>query len=167
MTGIVISDASPLIGLAKIERLNLLEQLYQEVWIPPAVHDELKPDAKRAGSQHLKQALDLGWLKVATKAQFSADVFRELHQVLDAGESEAIALAEMLDIRFLLIDERRGREIAKHRGVPIAGTGTILLAAKQQGHIQSVGAELQALQNIGYRLSDALVQTLIKLAGEN
>ncbi|HPY40194.1 MAG TPA: DUF3368 domain-containing protein [Thiolinea sp.] len=166
MTGIVIADASPLIGLAKIGQLSLLQQLYAEVWIPPAVSEELKPDAKRAGSQTLKQALDAGWLKVARKDQFSADVYNDLSQVLDPGESEAIALAEMLNARFLLIDERRGRELAKHRGIPIAGTGAVLLAAKQHGYIQSVSAELNALQNIGYRLSDSLVQNLVKLAGE-
>lgn len=167
MIGIVIADASPLIGLAKIERLSLLQDLYQEVWIPPAVYEELKPDAKRAGSQKLKQALDTGWLKVANKNQFSAEIYQELSQILDPGESEAIALAEILNARFLLIDERRGREIAKHRGIVIAGTGAILLAAKQHNYINSVRAELDALRNIGYRLSDSLVQTLIKLAGEN
>ncbi|TXH70792.1 MAG: DUF3368 domain-containing protein [Thiothrix sp.] len=166
MTGIVIADASPLIGLAKIEQLNLLQQLYQEVWIPPAVYAELKPDAKRAGSQILKQALDANWLKVASQDHFSMEVFQDLIQILDPGESEAIALAEILKARFLLIHERRGREIAKKRGIRVAGTGAILLAAKQQGYIESVSAELRALQHIGYRLSDSLVKTLIQLAGE-
>ncbi|EIJ33427.1 hypothetical protein [Thiothrix nivea] len=69
MSGIVIADSSPLIGLARIGQLDLLHLLYAEIWIPPAVHAELKPDAQRPGSQKLKSALEAGWLRVASNDQ--------------------------------------------------------------------------------------------------
>jgi predicted nucleic acid-binding protein len=166
LSGIVIADASPLIGLAKIGQLPLLSLLYEEIWIPPAVHVELKPDAKRPGSEKLKEALEAGWLRVAAVEQFSAEVYGELSQTLDPGESEAIALAEALNARFLLIDERRGRDMAARRGIPIAGIGAVLLAAKRYNHIANITTELNALQKVGYRLSATLVQKLVKLAGE-
>lgn len=85
---------------------------------------------------------------------------------MDLGEPEAIALAEAMDARFLLIDERKGRMVATRRGLPIAGIGSVLLAAKHHGHIQSIAVELAVLKKAGYRLSDALVRKLLELAGE-
>jgi len=82
------------------------------------------------------------------------------------GESEAIALAEAMNARFLLIDERKGREVAIRRGVPIAGIGAVLLAAKRHGHILSVAVELGELKKAGYRLSASLIRKLLELAGE-
>ncbi|QLQ31715.1 MAG: DUF3368 domain-containing protein [Candidatus Thiothrix singaporensis] len=166
MSGIVIADSSPLIGLARIGQLELLHLLYTEIWIPPAVHTELKPDAQRPGSQKLKAALEANWLHVASSDQFSAETCAELLQSLDLGESEAIALAEAMNARFLLIDERKGRMVATRRGLPIAGIGSVLLAAKHHGHIQSIAVELAALKKAGYRLSDVLVRKLLELAGE-
>lgn len=166
MSGIVIADSSPLIGLARINQLELLHLLYAEIWIPPAVHAELKPDAQRPGSQKLKAALEAGWLRIANSEQFSAETYAELRQTLDMGESEAIALAEAMNARFLLIDERKGREVAIRRGVPIAGIGAVLLAAKRHGHILSVAVELGELKKAGYRLSASLIRKLLELAGE-
>lgn len=166
MSGIVIADSSPLIGLARIGQLDLLHLLYAEMWVPPTVHAELKPDAQRPGSQKLKAALEAGWLRVASSDQFSAETCAELRQSLDLGESEAIALAEAMNARFLLIDERKGREVATRRGLPIAGIGSVLLAAKHHGHIQNVAAELKKLQEAGYHLSAALIRKLLELAGE-
>jgi predicted nucleic acid-binding protein len=68
--------------------------------------------------------------------------------------------------RFLLIDERRGRQIARRLGIPIAGLAGVLLAAKQRGRLASVGSVLSALARQGYRLSDALVAEVLRLAGE-
>jgi predicted nucleic acid-binding protein len=86
--------------------------------------------------------------------------------LLDAGEASAILLAEQTDCRFLLIDERRGREIARRRGLPVVGLAGILLAAKQSGLLESVGPVLADLSRQGYRLSDTLVAEVVRLAGE-
>lgn len=166
MPPLVIADASPLIGLAKIGRLALLRQLYREILIPPAVHAELQAGSLRAGGAELLQALNDAWLNVADSADIPAAACAELKQVLDVGEAEAIALALHLSARLLLIDEQRGRVVAQRKGVPIAGTGVVLLAAKRLGHIQNVTAELDALHQSGYRLSARLRQQLAAMAGE-
>jgi predicted nucleic acid-binding protein len=85
---------------------------------------------------------------------------------LDAGEASAILLAEQTDCRFLLIDERRGREIARRRGLPVVGLAGVLLAAKQSGLLESVGPVLADLSRQGYRLANALVAEVLRLAGE-
>jgi len=55
------------------------------------------------------QALAQGWLQVRETSRVSAPSVSELVLVLDLGEAEAILLAEEVECRFLLIDERKGR----------------------------------------------------------
>ena len=52
----VVSNTGPLIALAKIDRLALLQQLFGEVFIPPVVHRELLGKAG-AEANRLDQAL--------------------------------------------------------------------------------------------------------------
>ena len=84
---------------------------------------------------------------------------------LDAGESAAIRLAHRLECT-LLIDERRGRSIARQRGVPVIGIGRVLVAAKERGRLDSVAAALTDLRGAGYRLSDRICVQLLTIAGE-
>ena len=166
---IIIADASPLIALATVEQLDLLQKLYGSVIIPQGVERELCLDSDLPGSRRLKQAIDAGWLKV-NRSSLPDEALQQLLQILDAGESEAILLSESLSskqsLRFLLIDERKGRIIAQKRGIRIAGTGAILIAAKNKGHIDSVRNILDAMQDTGYRLSNALKTRLLQLANE-
>lgn len=162
---LIIADAGPLIGLAKIGHLQLLEQLYQTVIIPPAVYAELKPDSDYQGAAMLRTALDDGWLVVS--AAPSVELLEPLQQILDPGEAEAIALAQQNVGSSLIIDERRGRSVAAHRELKIIGTGAVLLAAKQRGYIDNVREPLLALVEVGYRLSPQLRERLLVMAGEN
>ncbi|MEE9302775.1 MAG: DUF3368 domain-containing protein [Thiotrichaceae bacterium] len=170
---IIVADASPLIALATIDQLELLHKLYQNVLIPDAVAQELMPDSNMAGAKRLKQAMDQGWLKTEScdyTLEPYLESYQQLLQIIDQGETEAILLAECLqansDYRFLLIDERRGRQVAKKRGLVIVGTGAVLLAAKKKGYILSVKKELDKMQDKGYRLSMLLRRKLLELAGE-
>lgn len=161
---LIIADAGPLIGLAKIGRLELLRQLYKTVLIPPTVSAELKPESDYQGADALKSALDEGWLIVSEKP--SDDLLASLKQILDPGEAEAIALAQQNEGASLIIDERRGRNVATHRKIKIMGTGAVLLAAKKRQHIESIREPLLALVDSGYRLSPKLMARLLVMAGE-
>ena len=166
MLPVIIADASPLIGLAKIGKLNLLQSLYQRILIPPAVHAELQAGSLRLGGAELQQALAEGWLETVNHTEIPAAAVTELKQRLDLGEAEAIALALHLPADLLLIDEQRGRVVAQQKGVRIIGTGVVLVAAKRRGHITSVRTELDALFRSGYRLSARLREQLAVMAGE-
>jgi len=161
---LIIADAGPLIGLAKIGHLELLRQLYKTVLIPPTVRAELKPESNYQGSDDLKSALDEGWLIVSEKP--SDDLLVSLRQILDPGESEAIALAQQNEGASLIIDERRGRNVASHRKIKIIGTGAVLLVAKQRQYIENIREPLEALVDVGYRLSPKLIERLLVMAGE-
>jgi predicted nucleic acid-binding protein len=166
MNRIVVADAGPLIALARIERLSLLFALYGSVVVPEAVLAELCVGSDRPGARVLSAALADGFIEPrALPGGCEADM-ASLGLLLDAGESAAILLAQETQCRFLLIDERRGRQIARRRGIPVVGLAGVLLAAKQRGLLESVESVLAALSRQGYRLSDALLDEVLRLAGE-
>lgn len=166
MTGIVVADAGPLIGLARAGRLELLHRLYETVWIPPAVLDELKVSSNRPGASRLESALAAGWLEIQGLPESADASLTLLTPLVDPGEAAAIVLAEHIDCRFLLIDDWRGRNIAQRRGLPVVGLAGILLTAKHHGLIDAVLPVIQELEQEGYRLSSRLVHEITRLADE-
>lgn len=166
MSQVVVADAGPLIGLARIDRFPLLTALYGSVLVPEAVLAELHADSDRPGSRVLSGALGSGVIQSRPLADGCEAELARLCLVLDGGEASAILLAEQVDCRFLLIDERRGREIARRRGVVVVGLAGVLLAAKHAGLLEHVGPALADLSRQGYRLANALVAEVLRLAGE-
>lgn len=157
----VVSNAGPLIALARIERLDLLEELFGAVVIPPAVYAEVTCNPNLPGAYVLEQA---SWLVVHEVSDQVA--VQRLRFWLDAGESEAIALAQELGA-LLLMDERRGRAAATALGLQVTGTVGILLAAKRRGYVSAVLPLLNALLAAGIRLSPRLYEEARRLAGES
>ena len=167
MTGIVVADTGPLIVLGRVECFKLLHDLYQDVLIPPAVREELHLGSGRPGARQSAEALEQGWLQVQELSAGSAQALSDLMLVLDPGEAEAILLAEEMNCKFLLIDERKGRAIANRRGVPVVGIAGVLLAAKKRGLIDAVMPILQNMEQAGYRMSAGLTKEIARLAGED
>jgi hypothetical protein len=87
--------------------------------------------------------------------------------VLDPGEAEARLLAEEVECRFLLIDERKGRAVAERRGITVVGVAGVLLAARKRCLIDAVLPILKSLEVGGYRFSSELMKEIARLAGEN
>lgn len=158
----IIADASPLIGLARIERLDILYQLFECVIIPPAVADECTEFVKKPGALIIKEAIFHQKIKVYQDNFF---LLEALALSLDKGETEAISLAVQLK-NLLLIDERRGRFFAKANKVAITGLGGLLLLAKDKGVIHSVKAVLDDLMQHSYHLSDSICCEIIRCSGE-
>lgn len=164
MTSPIVADAGPLIGLARAGFLDILAKLYALVEAPLAVVDELRLNEGRPGSRALREAKAAGWL-VALAVE-RPERLAGLERVVDRGEAEAILLALERRSRFLLIDERRARALARSRGVPVVGTGGVLVAAKERGLLPNVGRALDQLADAGYRLSPSLRVEILRRAGE-
>jgi uncharacterized protein len=160
---IIISDTSPIINLAIIGYLDLLPKLFNEIVIPPAVFREVVIQGQGlAGASDIKNA---SWVKVLTPKNTSL-VF-QLRQNLDAGESEAIALALEINADTLLIDERKGRSIAIQYNLDLLGVLGILLKAKEENLILEVKPLMDSLiQNAGFYVKQRLYDLVLLQSGE-
>jgi len=160
---IIISDTSPINNLAAIGALHLLKSLYGTVVIPEAVYRELtEPDFVVAGAVEVQT---LEWIQVRSIADGA--FLSVLRSELDPGESEAIALALELGAEQILIDERKGRSVAKRLSVQYTGTLGILLEAKNQALISSVKPLLDALiEEAGFWIAESLYKEALLLAQE-
>lgn len=157
----VVSNAGPIIALSRINHLFVLPALYETILIPHAVRDELTArEAPGAAEPHSAE-----WLQ--QRRVDSATAVSLLRERLDAGESEAIVLALELEADILLMDEARGRRIAKSRNLSLIGTLGVLLLAKEKGHIDRVAPLLAALEQNAFRMSQSLRGYVLQQAGEN
>src|SRR5439155_9186365 len=132
---IVVSDTSCLSNLLTVGHVHLLAQLFGEIIVPPAVEEELKRFHPTIPE----------FVKCVTpqNVSFLARLRTELHR----GEAEAICLARELNADRLLIDEKRGREVALREGIAIIGIVGVLVSSKQKGHLSSVTHVLEQLES--------------------
>jgi predicted nucleic acid-binding protein len=152
---IVVSDTSPLTALLTIGEENILPQLFGEVVIPQAVRRELIRNHPQLP----------GWLRVET-VQNKAQVGK-YSQTLDAGEAEAIELAQELHADRLLIDERKGRRVATQEGVAVIGLLGVILLAKRNQIVPSARTLLQRLDSEGgMYLAEDIRETALRSVGE-
>lgn len=159
---IVVSDASPIISLAAIDRLHLLEDLYGPAFIPEAVFRELTAKSTLPGSAEVSNPERFIVEKVEDR-----NLVTVLKLELDLGEAEAIALALEKKAALLLIDERRGRKVAAELGIDVLGTIGILVEAKMSGKIPTLKGQLDALiSKSGFRISGALYRHALQLVAE-
>jgi predicted nucleic acid-binding protein len=158
--GPVVLNNTPLAALWAIGRLDLLRDLFGEVLIPAAVREEF---LSRDTGDRARVLLDAPWIHCT-------EVLQPKHVLafagLDRGEAEVLALAEELDARLIVLDEKKARRYAERLGLPKTGTVGLLLLAKERGLIESLRIWLEQLRRTGLHLSDALVQQALEIAGE-
>jgi hypothetical protein len=159
----MVSNASPLINLARIGLLDLLPKLYGALLVPSAVWDEVVVQgAGQAGAEEVRTA---GW--IARQEIENEPLAQALRQELDAGEAEAIVLALETHAELLVMDERLGRETARHMRLRCIGLIGVLIAAKRHGLIESIKPHLDALRDVaGFRVDDALYRQVLQDEGE-
>src|SRR5207253_1752188 len=93
-----VVDASVLIVLAKVRRLHLLHDVYSSVVLGPVVFSEAVVEGRRLhapGIEQIEQALESSWLQVVRSTPAEQKLAARFARTtrLDAGESEALALA--------------------------------------------------------------------------
>lgn len=159
---VVVSDATPLIALAKIGHLHILIELFGQVIIPQGVYDEVVTNApNRPGSAEIATA---NWIHVQSPTDKTKVAY--LRTDLDYGEAEALVLAEELSADWTLLDESKARFAADLIGLRYIGTVGLLLAAKRQGKLNTLRPLLDDLRSKNFHLSNRIYQTVLKQAGE-
>ena len=158
---IVISDTTPLISLLKINRLELLHQLFGEIQIPGVVHRELVSNVKF--KQEAELILQTRYIKKVDVDNRKSVLLLRRVTGLDEGESEAIILADEINADILLMDEAKGRKVAKQMEQNLMGTIGILITAFEEKLISNdeIIQCIRILREQGRHISEQLYKQLI------
>jgi len=155
----VVADSSCLIGLSRIEQLELLSDLFSEVYIPDAVYDEVVVMGKgEVGSSETESAVKLGW--IIKKAVSDEVAINALTTILGKGESEVIILYKELCLDYALIDERTARDMAEIMNIKTIGVLGIIDLAIEAGFPIDKKKAIDQLIDFGFRISDKVYKRI-------
>jgi predicted nucleic acid-binding protein len=155
---IAVSNTTLLRYLIAIDQADLLGKLFEKVFIPAAVYEELT-ETKTPESVRRYVLSSPVWLGVSTVGEIPANAFPvSLHR----GEREAILLAETMRCDVLLIDEQIGRAIALSRKLPLSGTLRVLERADMMGLVPNFLEALKQLKTSGFFIAESLEQQLLR-----
>jgi len=143
----VISNTSCLIVLDNIGLFYVLRELYGNILVTEEVSHEFGKELE-------------DW--VLNQKIRDEKYFKVINTFIDKGEASAIVLALETDNSILIIDDLKGRKIAKNLGLNITGTLGVILKAKQQGLISSLKEVLDAFKDQGFRISSGLEREILK-----
>jgi predicted nucleic acid-binding protein len=147
----IISDTSCFILLDKIGELPLLQKLFGCVMTTQIIAEEFGKNLP-------------GWVQLQNPADRNYQLL--LQAALDKGEASAIALALEQKDCLLIIDEQKGRKLAKQLGLTITGTLGVLAQAKQNGLIPMLLPLVDKIKQTDFRLSEELIKETLKQVGE-
>jgi len=152
-TPIFVSNSSPIIAFEDLDALDLLRQLTNAVYVPPAVRREV------FGPRSMPS-----WVKERSVSHPIS--LRALQPRLGLGESEAIALAlEMLPC-YLILDDLAGRRAAQAMKIPVVGTIGLLILARQRNLLAAIKPSLDTLMKSDFRISKDLYRLALRASGE-
>ncbi len=159
-----IINASPFIGLAKINRLALLSSPERRLFLPEAVVREVS--AGPSDDLAFQALHDLNRWDIARLPTIVNDA-RLSPFSLDAGEAAVLSAALARPASRAIIDDGPGRRAAATLGVSVTGTLGVLILAHDQGRIAQLTQELRGLQDVGlYLPSDDFLRGLLAQKGE-
>lgn len=152
----IIGDSSALTALGVVDKLELLEKLYDVLFVPQAVYDEVT-QIDRPQSDKLRNFLS-NKVKV---------VDLTLHKLgLGIGELEAITLYKELNADVLLIDDNRAKKYAILNDVRVIGSIGILIKAKEEGYIDKIKPLLEKIMLSEVYISDKLIIKVLGICNE-
>lgn len=158
----IVSNTSPLINLAAIGMLKILPQIYTTITIPQAVYTEIIITGHgQPGAMEIQTA---SWIDVQPVTNTS--LVTTMMDIVNSGEAEAIALSIECSAQLLLIDERKGRNLAMKHGVPITGLLGVLTVARQRHLIHAVQPVMDDLRHVGFWIDQKLYDHIVHLVGE-
>jgi len=160
-----VTDAGPLIHLSWVDRLDLLNALFEEVLVPASVRDEvLEAGRGSLGLDRLEAAFAAGRWRVERARERDA-VRLAGSTSLDAGETAALHLLAGTPSSVFLTDDTLAPAEAERRQIPVIGTVGIIVRARSEGIIREALPVVLELRRLGQWMSDSLVQFVRELEG--
>jgi predicted nucleic acid-binding protein len=155
----IFSNTTPFIALASIDQLQLLPQLFGEIYVAQSVVEE----CAEGGSILVPALQTLSWVMVLPdESNSNLPVLFEL----DRGEKQTLLIASKHPGSTVIIDERLGRNAAEYLGLQVTGTLGVLAKAKSSGLIPSFTVAAQAMRDQGIHYSEGLITRLAQHLGE-
>lgn len=161
--GGIVSNATPLIYLAKVRKIDFLKKVFGEVFIPEEVKIEAVDRGKLLGERDayvIEKAIGEGWLEVLTTEIVEVPI------KLEKGEVAVLSLAKKLGLREVLLDEVSAREAARLLDLTPRGTVFVLLKALEKKEIDLNGflEVLNQLIRHGFRLKEEVYVEAVREA---
>jgi predicted nucleic acid-binding protein len=156
MPEIVIPDASCLILMHKIGKVDILCDLYEQVTITHEISKEYRMPLPQ-------------WMRIDSVDHLAhLKLIQSTHKSdrLGSGEKSAMMLALSYTSHLLVIDDLVAREVARSLGLRITGTLGLFLKAKQCGIISSIADQLEAIKKTNFYISSAVEKEILRLANE-
>ena len=157
----VVVNSTPIIALAKVEKLDVLKAMYGQIIIPEAVFSEVTAKDDCVKDLLLKNN---EWIKVKSIVNFSEKAMFKAR--LHDGEVEVMVLAKELKADVVIIDDYAARKTAEYIGLNLTGTIGILIKAKRKGLIDLVMPIVQVMEQNGIYYSEQLKEQIRNLANE-
>jgi predicted nucleic acid-binding protein len=160
----VVSNATPLIYLAKANQLNLLQTMVKQLFIPEAVYREVVIEGKRLGEKdayRIERAITQGWIMVQ-----DVKIIYPVEITIHPGEVEVISLAKEKGIEAVLIDDAKARAASELTGLKPVGTLWLILKAVKN-HILNFDEFLSTLEDIiqaGFYLKEEVYLKAVRIA---
>jgi hypothetical protein len=156
-----VVNASPVIFLAKLGRLEILRLGADRVFVPRGVLAEVQ--AKQDDAHRAVSSLLGSWL-----AECVVRESKRLPPLSDIGPGEREVLSQALELgaEEVVLDDLRARQAAASLNLGVVGTLGLLLAARKRGILQQLRPELAAIKAAGFRIAPALEREVLREAGE-
>ncbi len=157
-----VVNASPLIVLARINHLFLLQHLAEEIVVPAGVAKEI---AQGPGDDPARQWLQAQGRNLVREMQVVPPVIIAWN--LGLGESEVLSWAYQNPGYEAVLDDRAARNCALSLNLPVRGTISLIVLAKKDGYLKEITPILLQLEQAGFRISPNIISATKKLAKED
>ena len=157
----IIVNSTPLIALAKANKLEILKEMYEHIIIPEAVYREVT-EKDDIAAQRIEAARE--WIEVR---KVDSNLDRRMYRAkLHEGEVEVMLLAQEIGADVVIIDDGAARKTAEYLELPLTGTLGVMIKAKQRGLLEAVMPVVQQMEQNGIFFSKELKEKIRKLSNE-
>ena len=158
----VVVNTTPLIALSHVGQLDVLKRLYGEIIIPEAVYRELSIKTESICKKAVDNSLEWIRIKSINNEMAKAMYKTQLHD----GEVEVMILSKEIAADVVIIDDANAKKHAKYLGLPVTGTLGVLIKAKREGYINELKPIFSQMVENDIYISQSLMESCLKQAGE-
>ena len=161
-----VINASPLIYLGKKRRTNLLKLVFDKVFVPCEVYEEIMRVDDGPEAVQLRDAIQEGWIEVMRPSESKRKQISKLFGEIDYGEAAVIALALEGHGQNVIIDDAEARTAAEYFELKVHGTLYVILEAYKCNFFKSKAEVIKLVNNMlrrGFYLSNEVYASFLFL----